>query len=313
MHQTKNNNYIYSVPWDITSTFGHGSFKTPYLIPKIMHQLDEAHPFQKRKVELVFEPISSVIEELQSRYSCDSQELIQKCNNSIKLSDSDVELLSLINDASRQVNEVVYNDTKNLLKTGSVILCGGEHGIGIGYLKALVEKYSSISILQIDAHMDCREAYFGYEFSHASVMSHYANLPSVKSITQVGIRDYDQAELEFAKQSTCSFSTFFDYSIHKQLFCGVPWDTITTDIINTLGEHVFISLDIDGLTPYLSPSTGTPVPGGIHYNQLIYLFENLYNSKQIIGAELVEVKGEPLSFDINVGARICHLLGGLFA
>jgi len=41
--------------------------------------------------------------------------------------------------------------------------------------------------------------------------------------------------------------------------------------MESLPDHVYISLDIDGLSPDLCPNTGTPVPGGLTFQQVDYL------------------------------------------
>jgi agmatinase len=68
---------------------------------------------------------------------------------------------------------------------------------------------------------------------------------------------------------------------------------------------VYISFDIDGLLPYLCPNTGTPVAGGLEYNQAAYLIKLLAESgKKIIGFDLCEVAPGNDEWDGNVGARV---------
>ena len=75
-------------------------------------------------------------------------------------------------------------------------------------------------------------------------------------------------------------------------------------------ENIYISFDIDGLAPHLCPSTGTPVPGGLGYEEVLYLIKLASQKSKIIGFDLVEVGGETDSIDAIVGARILwHLCG----
>ena len=142
--------------------------------------------------------------------------------------------------------------------------------------------------------------------------NHYSCIDSVKSITQVGIRDFDQSEVEFQHQSDTTFHVFKDYDYHCQLFNGMSWSDICKDIVQTLPQHVFISMDIDGLSPSLCPQTGTPVPGGLSWNQWVYLMEQVWRSKTIIGAELVEVNSTPNNtLNDIVGAHALHCLSGM--
>ena len=88
-------------------------------------------------------------------------------------------------------------------------------------------------------------------------------------------------------------------------------------IIKPLPEKVYISLDVDGLQPYLFPHTGTPVPGGLSFEQTNYLLKQLSQSRrQIIGFDLVETAapgGKKNIWDAQVGARLLFCLGQFFA
>ena len=68
---------------------------------------------------------------------------------------------------------------------------------------------------------------------------------------------------------------------------------------------MYISFDIDGLTPSLCPNTGTPVVGGLELEQVNYLiFELVKSGKKIVGFDLNEVApGTSDDWDANVGAR----------
>ena len=226
------------------------------------------------------------------------------------LSGHDIDVRAHINDASVEVADIVFQSALAHLDA-PLLLCGGEHGVGVGYLRALASKHSNVSVLHLDAHMDCHDSYFGFDYSHASVMTHYSGIQHISSITQVGIRDYDPIEKVFQEKSNCKFHVFDDYAIHKMMFEGVLWSDICDQIVATLSDNVFISLDVDGLMAYLCPTTGTPVPGGLSYNQLVYLLERVCGSRNVIGSELVEVNvnGEN-DWDANVGARLIQVLSG---
>ena len=80
-----------------------------------------------------------------------------------------------------------------------------------------------------------------------------------------------------------------------------------------LPEVVYISFDIDGLTIEHCPHTGTPVPGGITFEQVVYLMECVADSgRRIAGFDLVEVVPCPEDkIDAVVGARVLYKLCGL--
>jgi agmatinase len=298
---------IYPVPWDVTTSFGHGTHGAPAAIQSIYHQLDPNHPFQPHPVHLVFRDPNPIICEHNNRFAKTAHAITATAP---KQSAKQKQELEIINAACAQLPTWVYNDVSREWPN-PVVLCGGEHGVGIGYIRALADHYSAFSILQIDTHMDCRTQYMGFDFSHASVMTYYANCPAVTGITQVGIRDYDATEVAFQKQHPTPFHVFYDYThLHRPLLEGETWANIVNAIIDTLDDHVVISLDIDGLAPYLGNHTGTPMPGGLSYNQLLYLLETLYKKRRIIGAELVEVNPYD-RLNTVVGTRLLQVLSGV--
>ena len=83
--------------------------------------------------------------------------------------------------------------------------------------------------------------------------------------------------------------------------------------MDELPEVVYISFDIDGLTIEHCPHTGTPVPGGITFEQVVYLMECVVDSgRRIAGFDLVEVVPCPEDkIDAVVGARVLYKLCGL--
>ena len=85
-------------------------------------------------------------------------------------------------------------------------------------------------------------------------------------------------------------------------------------IIRLLPQKVYISVDIDGLDARFCPNTGTPVPGGLEYEELVYLLNQLKKSgKEIIGFDLSEVAPGEDGWDGNVGARLLYQLCGILA
>ncbi|MBI3882727.1 MAG: arginase family protein [Sphingobacteriales bacterium] len=183
-----------------------------------------------------------------------------------------------------------------------------------GFYKAIAEKHGDIGILQIDAHCDLRVAYENFKYSHASVMYNaLEEIPQLKKLVQVGIRDYCEEEWNYITKSENRVVTYFDKEIKERQFEGQTWKTIADEIVNHLPQQVFISFDIDGLDPKLCPHTGTPVQGGFETEQVFYLFKKVLESgRKIVGFDLNEIGVSQDEWDENVGARclfkLCNLL-----
>jgi agmatinase len=221
-----------------------------------------------------------------------------------------------VNAISAEVNELVYTRTKALLDAGKrVVLIGGDHSTPFGCIRAHAERYEDFGVLHIDAHADLRDAYEGFSDSHASIMFNVANrLPRVRKIVQVGIRDFSEDELNFSRASDERIETHFDSETARAMFEGETWSSICGRIISTLPKNVYVSFDIDGLDPALCPHTGTPVPGGLSFQQAVHLIRTLaLSDRTIVGADLNEVSPSPNNddeWDGNVGARMLYKMIG---
>jgi agmatinase len=221
-----------------------------------------------------------------------------------------------INAASEHVNEWVYQQAKEILQQGKLpAVLGGDHSTPYGLIRALSEKYrGDFGVLHIDAHADLRDAYQGYKHSHASIMFNVVENLKPSKLVQVGIRDFSPGEFEYIQSKPDQIHTFFDTLNKRRLNKGESWQSICDEIVSKLPKNVYISFDIDGLTPDLCPNTGTPVPGGLSFDQALTLFATVSESgRRIIGFDLNEVAEPETSesdWDGNVGARILFKLCG---
>ena len=200
--------------------------------------------------------------------------------------------------------------TGALLDAGKgVVVLGGDHSTPLGYLHALAERHEEFAILQFDAHCDLRPAYEGFKYSHASIMHNALELPQVKKLVQVGIRDFCQQEAEFIDQSNGRVALFSQRFLSDEKFAKKSWKKVCGKIIAQLPKKVYISFDIDGLDPKLCPGTGTPVPGGLEYEEATYLLRSIVREGiQIIGCDLNEVAPGDTEWNAIVGARLLYQL-----
>lgn len=304
------------VPWDVTTSYGAGTANGPQAILDASYQLDwydfdlpdawqighatiPIDPEIKAKNDRLRTVARAIIDHLEAGGDIQSRNIQQK--------------LLTVNQESQFLHDWVYIQTLDLLAQDKLIgLVGGDHSVPLGYIKALTEKYGEYGILQIDAHADLRPSFEGFTYSHASIMHNVLQLSGISHLVQVGIRDLCQGEVEGVK-SDRRITMFDDWQLKENAYSGMNWATQCEKIIATLPESVYISFDIDGLTPEFCPHTGTPVPGGLDFNQAIYLIQKLVNAgKTIIGFDLCEVApGDRGEWDGNVGARLLYKLANL--
>ncbi|OFX61055.1 MAG: agmatinase [Bacteroidetes bacterium GWA2_30_7] len=304
---------ILPVPWDVTTSYGKGTSNGPQAILDASLQVDlfdtEIENVWKIKVGTI--AISEKIIELNNNLNHLSVKIIHHLEKGKDTYDeSFITMLEKVNKGSNELNDWVYSESKKVLNSGKIIsIIGGDHSVPFGLIKALGEKYKNFGILHIDAHADLRFQYEGFEYSHASIMNNVlSQVNSISKLVQVGVRDFCSDENELIKQES-KINFFSDNLINNRLFAGETWGTISNEIISSLPDLVYISFDIDGLLPDLCPNTGTPVPGGLSYNQVTYLLNKLTeHKKKIIGFDLCEVSPGENEWDANVGARILFKL-----
>ena len=308
---------VYPVPWGATVSYGDGTEFAPFDIQQASKQVDLFHPLYPdawKKGFYMPDPDEDLL-----ALSNETREKVEDYLNFLEnLEENDpqaVDLLKEINEACEKMVAKVERDTENLLKQGKkVILLGGDHSTPLGYLRTLAKQHQEFGVLQIDAHADLRNAYEGFTYSHASISYNFMQLPQVKKLVQVGIRDYCQEEYDYA-HSREDVRIFFDKEIKRESYQGKTWAQQCEEIIRELPDKVYVTIDIDGLDPKLCPRTGTPVPGGFEFEQVIYLLEKLKASKKIIvGMDLNEVGSstDESDWDANVGARMLFQMCNLF-
>lgn len=301
---------IVPVAWDVTVSYGAGTAEGPEAVLAASPQLDFNDPDfpDAWKVGFSLDHIDESIREQAKLLRPKAETYISFLENGGRLSENTTmqQLLAEINFVCKATKEKVKQRVSELFRSGKkVAVLGGDHSTPLGMIEALAERYDAFGILQIDAHLDLREAYEGFEYSHASVMFNALKNKQVKKLVQVGIRDYCKSESDLIASEKGRVKVFFDRDMKNALYEGKVWKDICMEIISELPEYVYISFDIDGLDPKLCPNTGTPVPGGLEFEQAVYLFRKLIESgKKIIAFDLNEVSPGEDDWDANVGARM---------
>lgn len=309
---------LYSVPWDVTASYGGGAAFAPDAIIEASTQLDFYDPVSpgawKKGIATI--PIDYSVQDRSARLRPDARKIMESLQEGGIMFDDLLmpRRLERINTASAELNQEVYEAVSKRLDCGRIVgLVGGDHSTPLGLIKALAERESGMGILHLDAHCDLRQAYEGFDYSHASIMYNVLQEASgVSKIVQVGQRDFSEKEYETAISSP-KVELFDDFSICSRKFAGETWNSICDSIVSRLPGKVYVSFDIDALTIEYCPSTGTPVAGGLTFDEAIWLVDRIAASgRRIVGFDLCEVApAREGSTDANVGARVLFKLCGI--
>lgn len=307
------------VPWEVTTSYGRGTSLGPKIIRQASEQVDLFDIETKKAYEkgIFMLPFDEELYQKNLKLKAKAQEVVQMRMDQVNDPKKEKALLDEVNEGSRQLTAWVKQESLKVLKQGQLLgLIGGDHSSPLGAIQAISEFHGNdFGILHIDAHADLRNAYQGFEQSHASIMNNVMNDKlAPKKLVQVGIRDFCEEEFDFIAKNTGRIKTFFDLDLKKRLIRSESWHILASEIVKELPNKVYISFDIDGLDPALCPNTGTPVAGGLSLDQVYYLFLMIAESgRKIIGFDLNEVSpgdaGES-EWDGNVGARVLYKLCG---
>jgi len=184
------------------------------------------------------------------------------------------EMAPLIDEIERVAYEVIGRDK-------FLVTLGGEHSITPPLVSAASRKYPGLSLLQIDAHADMRDAYMGTAHNHACAMRRSLEYAT---ITQVGIRSLSTEEAEALPR--LNSTVFYDFNMRQD----PRW---IDKVVESLGEHVYISIDVDGMDPAIMPATGTPEPGGLSWSEITTLLRRTAERRTVVAADVVELSPIP--------------------
>lgn len=312
------------IPWEVTTSYGGGTSHGPSAILEASKQVDlydiEIGNFYEKGIAMLDEsPDVKQWNSVARKLAHTIIEIGGNIGDSAELH----EVVKKVNVFSEKLNKYVYNETKNLFSENKLVgVIGGDHSSPFGAIQAFVERYPDMGVLHFDAHLDMRKSYENFEYSHASIMYNVITKTNLKKLVQVGIRDFCEDEFNFTKQYKDRVQTFYDTYVFAQKACGKNWFEICEEIVNHLPQEVYISFDIDCLDQRFCPHTGTPVPGGLDYQEALFLIKTIVKSgKKIIGFDLNEVSlgnvnnesflvDVSTEWDANVAARLLYKLCG---
>jgi agmatinase len=136
-------------------------------------------------------------------------------------------------------------------------------------------------VLQIDAHGDLRDSYMGTRHNHACAMRRSLEHAPV---TQVGMRSMSPEEA--AAAPGLGTKIFYDWSMRQD----PNW---IERVVESLGDPVYITIDVDGMDPAIMPSTGTPEPGGLSWYEMLTLLRAVITRRNVVACDVVELSPIP--------------------
>lgn len=171
--------------------------------------------------------------------------------------------------------------TGTALKDGKFpLVFGGEHSITPGAIRPFLEQFPDLHILHFDAHADLRDGYDGEHFSHAAAIRRVLDHPTVPIIS-VGIRNISAEEIPFLDSNRHRITIHWGKDRRSY-----DYDEIVAPLA---GKPIYLTFDLDGFDSSAMPSTGTPEPGGIFWEDAVGIISRAAKVGRIVGADINEL------------------------
>ncbi|MFI9504588.1 arginase family protein [Nocardia sp. NPDC052566] len=138
------------------------------------------------------------------------------------------------------------------------ILVGGDHSLAIAELRAAARHHGPLSLVQLDAHRDVLDDYFGVKHFHGTVYRRAVEEGLIDPATSIQIGMRGSVPKEDLAEDDLGF-TMITSDEAVALGC-TELAGLVADRVG--GTPIALTFDIDFVDPAYAPGTGTPEVGG---------------------------------------------------
>ena len=217
---------------------------------------------------------------------------------------SPFDLLRVADYGDLAVNPLSIEDTfqriesglKTVLEDGTIPLCvGGDHSVLLPILRAIHAAHGPVALIQLDAHSDTWDQYWGMKYSHGTPVRRAIEegLLDESHILQIGLRGqlYGADDMDYAREHKITM-------VSAEEFHDGGLAVIRESLAAFQGRKIYFSLDIDVVDPAFAPGTGTPQVGGLSSHQILSLVRS-FAGLNFVGCDVVEVSPQYDSSEIT--------------
>lgn len=237
---------VLPVPWEATTTYLKGTARGPQAIIDASHQ-----------VELYDEELG---------------------RETYRLGIATLPELEVAGLTYEHAAERIQAVARRVLADGKLLVSlGGEHSITPPLVQAAAAACGPLTVLQLDAHADLRDAYDGTPHSHACAMRRVTEkLPAV----QIGIRNLSAEEAALIQRG--GHTVFFAH----EMAADPSWPDRA---LERLDGPLYLTIDLDYFDPSVVPAVGTPEPGGPGWYETLRFLRRVAQRCRIVAIDLVEL------------------------
>jgi agmatinase len=187
----------------------------------------------------------------------------------------------------RDAHEAIGRGAVALHERGAAVLgLGGDHSVALPLVRAAARRHGRLSLLQLDAHTDTWDSYYGEKVTHGTIFRRAAEegLIDPSRSVQLGLRGSVYGSADYEETRELGFHMMLARELEAEGVEGA---------VRLAREHltlpVYVSVDVDVLDPAFAPGTGTPEPGGLTPRELLGILRALAGGPRIVSADVVEV------------------------
>lgn len=301
---------IVSAPWSVTSDFGRGATYTPDAVidASIEGNLYDATTGVSVEGRIATAEIDYNIQESSEHLGREAERMAHHAvaANAV-IGEYAARKIAHINEGFAEMHASIYKQALHWASQGKcVAVVGGDHSVAFGAVKAIAECHNGVGVLFIDAHADFAGKGELYNYSHRSIARNIVEeIPAVERLVEVGVRDIDKAEAEMLAAAG-KVDLFLAERLGARRFEGESWGSLCREMVERLPHKVYVSFDVDALKIEFCNNTNAPVPGGMTFDEAIYLINAIVESgREIVGFDISEVVSKlDNKMDAIVAARM---------
>ena len=213
-----------------------------------------------------------------------------------------------------RAHAAIEASARELADGGARVLgLGGDHSVALPLLRAAAAAHGPLSLIQLDAHTDTWDSYFGARYTHGTIFRRAIEEGIVDGAAsvQIGLRGSLYSESDLEENRELGFATLL-----AREFDGAGVSGALELTASRVRSPVYVTVDVDVLDPAFAPGTGTPEAGGLTSRELLAILSGLADlDVTVAGADVVEVSPpyDPSGITAVAAANAAYELLGLLA
>ena len=195
---------------------------------------------------------------------------------------------------------------REIVASGAVpLVVAGDHSAPPVVVRGLAAD-APLDVLHVDAHLDMRDEVGGLHDGYSSPIRRLRELPWVRTVVQVGLRDIGSARGDEVAAAQAAGNVLVPAEdVHRHGVDGLVE-------LFAPGGRVYVTVDVDGLDPSCAPGTLWPAPGGLWFWQVSRLLRRVLGRSALAGIDICELvpARDPQGHTALAAARLLMLAAG---